>query len=620
MKAWRPGILAFGAILAGTVVFVATASAARADRAPGNVTFLDNGFVKVGVDLDLGGVITHVSTSGGGDAENLVNEHDTGREVQQSYYSGGAGPGPTCPGYGPEWNPVGAGDCFGNRSAVLTYTNDGTTIYVKSRPLLWPLDSVPCECTFEQWISLSGSTVQVRNRLVNDRSDSTFYLGRSQELPAFYTVGRLGHLYAYTGPAPYTGGPLTEITAQLPDVALFHATEHWAANVDDAGMGLGIVNQSVEKFAGGFWGTRGSGGSFDDSTGYIAPTRPEILDGNISYEYSYAIVLGTLDEIRAYAVEHRPDPRPDYHFSTDRQGWWYVNATDTGAPISGALHFKPSADDPQMFGPEGIWSAQDAPKLYVRAAYHTAQDRAQVFWRTPWDDFTEERSLQFTVNNDGNFHTYALDLGALPNYTGTIGALRLDPVFNAEPGGTVDIAYISWKPEQRTVSVAVNGGGSVTSTPAGIQCPGTCSASFADTTDVTLEAKYGHGSAFAGWTGNCDPDAPLCEFTVDGDASAAATFVPGLHRRSVTLSLARHLATGRVRVADGFAECRRGARVRLERRKSGRWVLAAAGRTKANGRYALRVRGHGAYRVSVSRRTIPYGHVCTAARSPVRRR
>src|SRR5207249_1072974 len=83
----------------------------------------------------------------------------------------------------------------------------------------------------------------------------------------------------------------------------------------------------------------------------------------------------------------------------------------------------------------------------------------------------------------------------------TIGALRLDPVFTAEPGGTVDIAYISWKPDQRTLSVAVNGQGSVTSTPTGIQCPGTCSAQFADTASVTLEAKYGHGSAFAGWTG-----------------------------------------------------------------------------------------------------------------------
>src|SRR5204862_2439918 len=146
------------------------------------------------------------------------------------------------------------------------------------------------------------------------------------------------------------------------------------------------------------------------------------------------------------------------------------------------------------------------------------------------------------------------------------------------------------------------------------------SAQFADTASVTLEAKYGHGSAFAGWTGDCDPDAPLCDITIDGDVSATARFVPGLHRRRVSLSLRKRLATGRVRVADGFAKCRNGVPVRLERRVGHRWVRSSDGRTKSTGRYALRVRGHGAYRVSLKLRKVPYGHVCKAARSPVRRR
>jgi hypothetical protein len=588
---------------------------------PENMTFLDNGSIKVGVDLNLGGVITHVSPSGGGDTDNLVNEHDTGREVQQSYYSGGAGPGTPCPGYSGDWNPVGAGDCNGNVSTVLTHTNDGSTIYVKSRPLLWPLDNVPCDCTFEQWISLAGSTVQVRNRLVNDRSDTTSYTARWQELPAVYTIGRLGHLFTYNGRAPYTGGAPTEITAELPSSAMFRATEHWAANVDGTGVGLGIVNPSVETFLGGFWGTRGSGGSFDDATGYIAPARPEVLDWNGSYEYSYALVLGTLDEIRAYAAANRPDPRPDYHFTTDRQGWWYWNASDAGAPITGALHVKTDLDDPQMFGPEGFWSAADAPTLYIRAAYHTSQDRAELFWRAPWDDFSGERWREFGVDNDGAFHTYALHLDGLPGYTGTIGELRFDPVLSAEGGGTVDIAYISWKPDQRTLSVTADGHGSVTSEPAGISCPGKCSAPFAETTDVTLRAQYAPGFAFAGWTGSCDSEEPACDITIDGEASAAAKFVPALHRRSVTLYFRRGRAQGRVKVADAFTRCRGGVRVRLERRAGHRWKLSATGRTSAVGRYALRVRtGHGTYRASLSRGRLPYGHVCAAARSPLRRR
>jgi hypothetical protein len=586
-----------------------------------NMSFLDNGVVKVGVDLDKGGVITHVSTSGGGDVDNLVNEHDLGREVQQSYYSGGIGPGTPCPGFGSGWNPVGAGDCNGNASSVVTHTNDGTTIYVKSVPLLWAFNAVPCECTFEQWITLAGPTVRVRNRLTNYRSDKSLYGARWQELPAVYTVGRLGHLYAYTGAAPYTGGALTEVTADLPNAAQFHASEHWAANVDGAGFGLGIVNPDVQGFVGGFWGTRGSGGSFDDATGYIAPSRRELLDWNIAYEYNYALVVGTLSEIRAYAVANRPDSRPNYRFSSSRQGWWYVNATDTGFPIAGALHVKLDLNDPQLWSPEGLWAAQDVPKLYIRAAHHSVQTRAEVFWRAPGADFAGERRVEFGLVNDGQFHTYAVDLASSPFYTGLIEALRFDPVLSGEPGATVDVAYVSWKPDVRTLAVRVEGNGSIRSSPAGISCSGACNAPFAETTSVTLNAEYAPGFAFAGWTGACVSEELTCTVTIDGDASVAARFVPGVHRRSVSLSFRGHLANGRLKVADGFAQCLDDVRVRLQRRVGRRWKLFASARTNPTGRYRLRLPlRHGVYRASVPAHKLEYGHLCTPAMSALRRR
>ena len=47
--------------------------------------FLDNGLVRVGVDVTRGGSIGWLSTSGG---RNLVNHADMGREVQLSFYAG----------------------------------------------------------------------------------------------------------------------------------------------------------------------------------------------------------------------------------------------------------------------------------------------------------------------------------------------------------------------------------------------------------------------------------------------------------------------------------------------------------------------------------------------------
>ena len=48
-----------------------------------------------------------------------------------------------------------------------------------------------------------------------------------------------------------------------------------------------------------------------------------------------------------------------------------------------------------------------------------------------------------------------------------------------------------------------DGSGTVTSEPAGIDCGGTCEATLAAGTQVTLRAVAEGGSHFDGWTGDC---------------------------------------------------------------------------------------------------------------------
>jgi len=83
-------------------------------------------------------------------------------------------------------------------------------------------------------------------------------------------------------------------------------------------------------------------------------------------------------------------------------------------------------------------------------------------------------------------------------------------------GGGVDGAV--------AVTVDGTGDGRVTSEPAGIDCPGTCSADFAGGTEVVLTAERADGSAFAGFAGDCSGLDPACTVRVDGDQSVDALF------------------------------------------------------------------------------------------------
>jgi len=74
-----------------------------------------------------------------------------------------------------------------------------------------------------------------------------------------------------------------------------------------------------------------------------------------------------------------------------------------------------------------------------------------------------------------------------------------------------------------TVNEAGNGSGTVTSAPAGIVCPETCSASFASGTQVTLTQSAADGSVFAGWGGACT-GIGACVVMVTAATAVTATF------------------------------------------------------------------------------------------------
>src|SRR5580698_2844032 len=77
-----------------------------------------------------------------------------------------------------------------------------------------------------------------------------------------------------------------------------------------------------------------------------------------------------------------------------------------------------------------------------------------------------------------------------------------------------------------SVSLGGSGTGTVTSSPAGIDCGTTCSASFTSGTQVILTATPGAGSAFGGWGGACSGTSPTCELTLSASQKVTASFTP----------------------------------------------------------------------------------------------
>ena len=90
-------------------------------------------------------------------------------------------------------------------------------------------------------------------------------------------------------------------------------------------------------------------------------------------------------------------------------------------------------------------------------------------------------------------------------------------------------ATFNSSPQQYTLNVAVvktvtsygTGTGTVTSSPAGINCGSTCSASYNSGTTVTLTASPASGSTFAGWSGTGCSNGIV---TLNTNMSCTATF------------------------------------------------------------------------------------------------
>jgi hypothetical protein len=104
-------------------------------------------------------------------------------------------------------------------------------------------------------------------------------------------------------------------------------------------------------------------------------------------------------------------------------------------------------------------------------------------------------------------------------------------------------------PVQGTLTVNVAGPGKVTSNPAGINCPGTCSARFNENTQVTLTAST--TERFDGYGGDCG--GTTCRITMtQAGANVDAHFTDIVNNFTLTLNVTDAATTGGGGIVDVF--------------------------------------------------------------------
>ncbi len=293
---------------------------------------VENDRYKIGVRLSWGGAMTYFEDKMDGDDElaNLVNIHDTGRLIQQSFYGTytnndgyvsvpNGGEGATLWPY----NPVQGGDRFNQGSDRLIdveYDEEKDYIYVVCQSLDWAYNKGLTYTYYENTYTImegkdegAADDYVVVDNVMTDFSGWEHPAG-GQEIPAVYLVSYFDTLSFYNGIKPWTGddeGVIYESElkgwSQAGVFPLYKGnTETWSIwiNTED-GFGFGTYCPNIQTHIAIRHQYNGSKDPMNNATSYVAPSCSIVMQSYNPIEYSYILATGNPEEIRAIFEENK---------------------------------------------------------------------------------------------------------------------------------------------------------------------------------------------------------------------------------------------------------------------------------------------------------------------------
>ena len=455
---------------------------------PARDYFLQGTRYTLGIDLGWGGTINFVSDSECpiSGVTNMINKHDPGRLVQQSYYGTGAIEGVF------EWgsfngsdkwpyNPVQGGGKGGYPSRIIDFVVDGNCVYIKAQPLDWGKINYITPSYMENRYIVEDDYIKVDNRFVD--FSGWEHPCRGQEIPAFYTISYLDSFVWYDGIEPWTGDDLSwrhELNfwgdSQYSSECSFRIkvpnTETWCAWVsteDDYGIGVYVPN--ADRYSAGRYQYNGSKDASANATNYVAPWKQIQLVAFEPLEYSYLICAGSVEEIRATFTEHKDmfdnaslsensvsSRQPHYEVSLEEMDFTsesgidfvlYPNNTDIlFDKDEGAVKLAVKGSDPHVsfeYSASAV-TLYAADYGYLEIVYMIPTTNSLTSYSCQLFICADDRinpgesdSVMVNLIADGNYHVLRVKLSEKEFWRGTINQIRFDYFNSGEKG---DVMYI----------------------------------------------------------------------------------------------------------------------------------------------------------------------------------
>ncbi|WP_155296348.1 hypothetical protein [Spirosoma rigui] len=399
------------------------------------------------------------------------------------------------------YNPNEVGDDHSNSGRLLKYGKVGNSrFYTEMTPMTYGQVRSPAnEVLMKKWGEVKDRALILNYETTFNRSANERVVTKGQESPCLY-VNNLRIFKYYNGNNPYSNDGITTFVAPVATNGNgnsatssngqrpggLYVTEPWVGLFGEDGYGIALMlKDNIRSFI-GYWGD--GGGNFAQpnkggSYGYMAHAMNELLDMNIKWRHRTEVIVGTVEEIRAYvyANSYRPAPKPSFKFNTAGREGWSLNSGDgddrhtwdepyTGRARNGWKVYFSAGSNAQINSPGATWNASQFNKIYIRMAYTGSETRWSLRFRrnrqkgdgnldfsgkygneeaARYPDGTSDRAEQtkyFPVVGDGQFRVYEIDLSQNPEWRNIINEIYLKP--HADPNKTSyregEYAIIDW--------------------------------------------------------------------------------------------------------------------------------------------------------------------------------